>query len=356
MEKVGVYFGGLCPFHRGHLDVIIRAKRECSRVCVIVCGYDGESRALDINLTLPERFSRVKKFFKDDSLVSVYKINDTELGLDESMSDNNWKIWTKEMLRQTGLTQEQVVIYVSEPFYKEALGRLGFEVVLCEKRVPVSGTLIRSNPAKYWEYIIPTFRDTFTKGILITGTASEGKTTLCKDISKYWGIPWIPEFGRLYMEERCLKDTDLGVKEFSEFMIHQRDLAEQARESGESQYYISDTSNLVTLMYAKAYTEDPDVPITKEDYETILKPLAKSLWIPWKKVFLIKPENEFHDDGVRYMKQSSMDGRMKNYRTLVELLKEFGQEYEEIEGGNFKKIFDTVSTFIDGDRHRAFSI
>ena len=42
--KVGITFGGYCPMHTGHLDLIMRAKKENDLCYVIVCGYDNEPR------------------------------------------------------------------------------------------------------------------------------------------------------------------------------------------------------------------------------------------------------------------------------------------------------------------------
>ena len=98
--KVGITFGGYCPMHMGHLDLIMRAKKENDICYVVVCGYDGEERGEKIGLTLNRRYSLVKQMFKDDEQIKVLKVNDTELGIDESMSESNWDIWLKCVERQ----------------------------------------------------------------------------------------------------------------------------------------------------------------------------------------------------------------------------------------------------------------
>ena len=52
--------------HRGHLDAIMRAKKENDKCFVIVCGYDNEERAGNINMTLKERTAIVRKIFAND--------------------------------------------------------------------------------------------------------------------------------------------------------------------------------------------------------------------------------------------------------------------------------------------------
>ena len=75
--------------HRGHLDVIMKAKKQCDRVFVVVCGYDDEPRGEQIGLDLNKRYALVTEFFKGDEQITVLKVNDTKLGLDESMSYSN---------------------------------------------------------------------------------------------------------------------------------------------------------------------------------------------------------------------------------------------------------------------------
>ena len=92
--KIGITYGGYCPLHQGHLDVIMRAKKECDKCYVVVCGYDGEPRAEGTGLPLDKRY-RIIKHFLEDEIVKVIKVDDTKLGIDESYSLENWKIWMK---------------------------------------------------------------------------------------------------------------------------------------------------------------------------------------------------------------------------------------------------------------------
>lgn len=342
--------------HRGHLDAIMRAKKENDRVYVIVCGYDNEERAGNINMTLKERTAIVRKIFRNDEIIKVLTINDTELGIDESMSKENWIVWQNkvaELLYSTLKYDDKIMWYVAEPYYKEMLETyniLKAKVTLIEKIVPVSGTLIRENPLKYWKYIVREYRNNLCKNILITGTASEGKTTLVRDISTYFGIDHSEEFGRDDLLAKCKTDTDLTADDFVDFLIGQSvDVCSRVRNNDQG-VFISDTDNLVTLMYAQAYVEDPNVPITKEEYMYKVLPAAKSLAgrVKWDKIFLLPPKNKFVDDGSRYMKQSTIDERIANFNKLVELLKQFGLwDKVEILDGDFKSNFETVKGYIN---------
>lgn len=373
--KVGITFGGYCPMHTGHLDLIMRAKKENDLCYVIVCGYENEPRADEIGLTLKRRYSLVKQMFKDDEQVKVFMVNDTELGIDESMSESNWNIWLRCVEEQVEKFEETIedkltgttryTWYVGEQSYVNSLNARKYdehkyvdsefyiidEVVYVERSInPISATAIRENPVKYWNKIAWPFRQYFSTNILITGTASEGKSTLTRDIATYFGLPYSEEYGRTYMEYYGKDDTDLTVTDFQQFLIEQRrDTQKKIESAGNPGVVISDTDNLVTLMYAKAYVDDPAIDMTEEDYKT-LETLAKNIkrGIQWDKIFLLPPKNTFVDDGCRYMKQSTMDERNKNFAILVQLLKDFGWwDKVEIINGNFLENFNSVKNYVE---------
>ena len=370
MKKVGICFGGYCPMHQGHLDVIMRAKKENDICFVIVCGYDGEERGEEVGLPLRRRVSLVRQLFKDDEQIKVLEINDTELGIDESLSTQNWAIWTGQvwLLIEKYLdknTQNKYTWYVAEKNYKESIEGLMSvfnhgtalilnpnysEIVLMDRVNPISGTEIRTNPLKHWNKIAWTFRPYFSTNILITGTASEGKSTLTRDIATYFGLPYSEEYGRTYMAERCKTDIDLTINDFREFLIGQlRDTKQKIEGPGNNGIVISDTDNLVTLMYAQAYVEDIHIDLTWEDYK-VLESLAKTMQrgITWSKIFLLPPKNTFVDDGSRYMVQSTMEERNKNYVKLVKLLKKFGWWSKvEVLDGDFYQNFARVRDYIN---------
>ena len=370
--KVGITFGGYCPMHQGHLDLIMKAKKENDICYVIVCGYDNEPRANETGLTLNRRFSLVKQMFKDDEQIRVIQVNDTKLGIDESMSESNWDVWLSYVARQ--INNMEVIKdaygyisytwYVGEKSYVTSLEKRKYNkfthagwniidnIVYIERSInPISATMIRENPIKYWNKIAWAFRPYFSTNILITGTASEGKSTLTRDIATYFGIPYSEEYGRTYMEFYGKSDTDLTINDFQEFLIEQRrDTKSKIESSGNNGIVISDTDNLVTLMYAQAYVEDNNIDLTEDDYKT-LETLAWNIkrGIQWDKIFLLPPKNKFVDDGCRYMEQSSMEERTKNYNRLVNLLKQFGWwDKVEVINGDYLENFETVKNYING--------
>ena len=368
--KVGICFGGYCPMHQGHLDVIMRTKKENDVCFVVVCGYDNEPRSWEINLNLDERHNLVKNFFINDEQIIVLKINDTELGIDESMSDHNWTVWqnkVKELIfgnehwrgpyikyQKIDEITSDITWYVAEPFYKTSIERnnvMNGKVILIDKLNPVSGTLIRNNPIKYWNKITKPFKPYLCKNILIIGTASEGKSTLVRDISNYFDIPHAWEYGRGYMEDRHMQDTDLTVYDFKEFLKGQISICNNFRSQSKNGIFISDTDNCVTLMYANAYSSNHEMQINEDDYKVLYneaKRLHKNSKFKWDHIFVFPPSKNFVDDGSRYMGQASMEERNKNFEILQKLVQEFYPDVSKTYlNGSFLQNFNEVKNYIN---------
>ena len=368
--KVGICFGGYCPMHQGHLDVIMRAKKENDVCFVVVCGYDNEPRSWEINLNLDERHNLINNFFCNDEQIVVLKINDTELGIDESMSDHNWTVWqnkVKELIfgnvhwrgpyikyQKIDEITSDITWYVAEPFYKTSIERnnvMNGKVILIDKLNPVSGTLIRNNPIKYWNKISKPFKPYLCKNILILGTASEGKSTLVRDISNYFDIPHAWEYGRGYMEDRDMQDTDLTVDDFKEFLKGQISICNNFRTQSKNGIFISDTDNCVTLMYAKAYSSNTEMQINEDDYKVLYneaKRLHKNSKFKWNHIFVFPPSKNFVDDGSRYMGQASMEERNKNFEILQKLIQEFYPDVSKTYlNGSFLQNFNEVKNYIN---------
>ena len=335
--NIGICFGGYCPLHRGHLDLIMESKKKNDLTYVVVCGYDGDPRGESVGLPLIKRYRIIKNFLEDE-LVRVIYINDTELGLDESMCPDNWRVWTNDVARKININpDDSISFYVAETFYKECLSNycaFPCRIELRDRTVnPVSGTKCRDNPLKYWDIITAPFRSYFSHNILITGTASEGKTTLTRDIGKYYGLPYSYEKGR----DNCHLKTDpeFTVKDFIYNIYEQHKYNEELITSPQNPgIFVSDTDNMVTLMYAYYYAQRNDFSVDLMDYDFLYQMAAKyNPTTKWDKIFLLAPhDNGIVDDGERYMPDSDYKIRCSFFKTLRNLYDDFGYEYEILNG------------------------
>lgn len=359
--NVGIVFGSFAPLHQGHLDLIMRAKKENSGgALVIVCGYDGDKG--EPMMPHSKRYRYVREFFADDDLVAVYAINDTELGLDRY--PNGWVGWMKEFERiyskatiDTGYpnTVSRRTWYVGDDIYYDDLVNMWDEKAVLVDRVadnPISATMIRQNPIKHWDKITFPFRRVFSTNILITGTASEGKSTMVTDLGKYFNAPHSHEWPRDYMEESCVSDWELDSADFLAFLDGQyRHNKECINSPGNHGIFFADTDSLVTNMYAQYYSKDKSCILTEEEYETKIKPIAyeyarKSRW---DKIFCVVPHGVFVDDHSRFMAHSGMKERQELFDILKQSLIDVGDwDKVVILDGDYYQNFMTVVKYVKG--------
>lgn len=326
-KRVGVVFGSFAPLHQGHLDLIMRAKKECDGGCiVVVCGYDGDKG--EPLMPHKKRYRYVREFFSDDELVAVYSINDTEIGCGQYPT--GWTLWLEEFDRiwkANGASGEQVW-YVGDEAYYNDLVDLKKTAVLVDRFSdnPICATMIRSNPIKHWDKITFPFRRLFSTNILVCGTASEGKTTLVKDLGKYFNAPFSYEWPRDYMEESCVSDWELDADDYIAFLEGQHNLNKKLINSPANHgVFFADTDSMVTRMYAEYYAKDPKCALTEDEFQTIAVTadgLTKKC--RWDKIFLLPPKGVFVDDHTRFMAHSGVKERTELYEILVRNIKESG--------------------------------
>ncbi|HFU4200466.1 TPA: adenylyltransferase/cytidyltransferase family protein [Streptococcus suis] len=159
-QTIAVVFGTFAPMHKGHLDLIERAKLACGQVCVVVSGYDRDRGDL-IGLDLLTRFRAIQSQFEGDDFVEVRALDETDL----PAYPDGWDLWLERLLGLLDLSEHQVpVFYVSEEEYAQELQNRGYLAHYSPRKFGISATLIRENPQQYQDYIAPAFLAFFWKG------------------------------------------------------------------------------------------------------------------------------------------------------------------------------------------------
>lgn len=355
-EKIGVVFGTFAPLHQGHLDLIMRAKKECDGGCiVIVDGRDGDRGGKEMPLRL--RYRYIREFFADDELVAVYPVNESEL--DIAPYPEGWTAFLHEVNRLFLAGADGApVFYVSEEEYRNHLTELGYDVVMLDRTEnPISATLIRQNPIKHWDKITPPFRRVFSTNILICGTASEGKTTLVRDLGKYFNAPYSHEYARDYMEESCISEWELDGADYMAFLDGQYQMNKKLINSPSNHgIFFADSDSMTTRMYAEYYCKDPELELTEEEFSEIAVAAdAITKKCRWDRIYLLCPHGIFVDDHTRYMAFSGEDERRELFEILCNNIKASGNwdKVTILDGGywnNYKHIVDDVKEIIENGK------
>ena len=359
-SSIGVVFGSFAPLHQGHLDLIMRAKKENNGGCiVIVCGYDGDKG--ELLMPHKKRYRYVREFFADDDLVAVYSINDTEIGANKY--PNGWNEWMAEFKNIWGKAVIEGVFdgvnhwpervwYVGDETYYNDLIERNQKAILVDRKAdnPICATMIRQNPIKHWDKIAFPFRRLFSHNILICGTASEGKTTLCEDLGKYFNAPYGREYARDYMKESGVSEWELDAADYLAFLEGQYSLNRKLINSNANHgVFFADTDSMVTRMYAEAYADDKDLALSDEDFKKVAMVADEfTSKCRWDKIFLLAPKGNFVDDNVRYMGHSDIEQRKKMYDILCNNIKESGNwdKVVVLEGGDYYTNFITIVKYV----------
>ena len=351
-ERVGVVFGTFAPMHQGHLDLIMRAKKECDGGCMVIVDGRRGDRGGEL-LPLKRRYRYVRELFADDDLVSVYPIDEDELGIEDY--PNGWDKFIEEVdhLIFSGAMGEPV-FYVSEAEYEEHLKALGRDVVMLDRAEnPISGTMIRRNPIKHWDKIARPFRRVFSTNILICGTASEGKTTLTQDLGKYFNAPYSYEYARKYMKESYVSEWELDGADYLAFVDGQYQLNKKMINSAQNNgIFFADSDSMTTRMYAEYYSKDPSIELTEAEFQEVAVACDSiTAKCKWDKIYILCPHGIFVDDHTRYMAFSAMKERKEMFDILCKNIKAAGnwEKTTILDGGyweNFKKIVHDVKEII----------
>lgn len=353
-NSVGIVFGSFAPLHQGHLDLIMRAKKENDGGCIVIsCGRDGDKG--EPLMPHQKRYRYVREIFADDDLVAVYAINDSELGIEEY--PDGWTGWMEEFERifakaTGGDIPPKRVWYVGDANYHEDLMALGENSVLVDRTAtnPICATMIRQNPIKHWDKITAPFRRVFSHNILITGTASEGKSTMTQDLGKYFNAPCSYEYARQYMKESCVSDWELDGADYAAFLQGQYSLNRSMINSPSNHgLFFADTDSMVTRMYAEYYAKDESCALTQEEFQEVAV-LADSLTrkCRWDKIFLIAPHGVYVDDHERFMAHSGMKERQELFDILCANLKQSGNwDKVVVLTGNYYENFMAVVNYVN---------
>jgi NadR type nicotinamide-nucleotide adenylyltransferase len=167
--KNGLVFGKFMPPTNGHLYLIDFARASCTNLTVIVLSLDNEPIPGHL------RYEWVREIFPACNVIHHTKDMPQEPAHPNDVDFFN--AWRDTIAEHTGGIVFDA-LFASENYgYKvaKAMGTRFIPVDTGRGRVHISGTALRENPLRHWDYLHPVVRPYFLKRIAATGAGMAEK-------------------------------------------------------------------------------------------------------------------------------------------------------------------------------------
>ena len=278
--KRGLVIGKFLPVHNGHIELIEFAKVRCDEL-IVSMSYTRRD-TIDPQL----RIGWLREIFKGLPSVRVELLEDDFD--DETLPwDRRISIWS-EIIRSRfpGID----LIFSSEN-YGDLLGSsLGIPHIVFDKErkwFPVSSTLIRSQPFKYWQFIPPEVRPYFVKKLCFYGPESTGKSTMAMELAAKYDTQWVPEVAR-----ELINSNDFSLDDIRRIGRAQTERVLELTKSA-NKILICDTDVITTEIYSKVYLDQ--VPSELFELEKAVK---------YDQYFFFDIDVPWVDDGLRDLREN----------------------------------------------------
>jgi HTH-type transcriptional repressor of NAD biosynthesis genes len=187
--KRGLVIGKFLPIHRGHIAMIEFALQHCNELIVSMSFKPDDP--IDPQL----RFNWIKEIFKNEPRIIPQIIAD-DFDDEKLPPDSRTKKWARVLKK----VYPKIDLIVSSeeygfPFSQHMSAKhISFDPD--RKRFPVSASLIRSKPFKFWEFIPDVVKPFFVKKICFYGPESTGKSTMARAMAEKYKTEFVPEVAR----------------------------------------------------------------------------------------------------------------------------------------------------------------
>jgi len=248
----GLMIGKFVPMHKGHKFGIMEAAMRCHKLTVLLCIDHLHDPEFPSHV---ERLEILKNELKGFNNITVESIDCTSFPYAKEDDEEVSKYWAEELYKcypnlGTLFGSEKYIEYVAK-YWPNCVG-LKHEIIdLDRKEFHISATKIRTEPLRYFDYLVDSAKPAYTKHILVIGSESCGKSTLVKNLSTVLKAPMVPE---MYRSMFPAKGMDFTATDLEEVARAQNNAVKcQVYSPYNKGMIIHDTCNDVTLTYAKKY-------------------------------------------------------------------------------------------------------
>ncbi len=284
-KKTGMVLGKFLPLHNGHVYLIEFAQSFVDELTVVVGTLKDESIPGEL------RYQWVKDMFPKVNVVHLRDENPQH----PHEHPGFWDIWKKSLERV--LPNKPNYVFASEAYGAPLAKLLDAEFIPCDESrsiIPISGTNIRNEVYKHWNFLPRCVRPYFTKKVCILGPESTGKSTLSAQLAEHYQTNFISEYARTYLEA---KGRDPVYEDMEYIGKGQRSSLDSLIKNS-NKVVFSDTDIQTTKIWSQwLFSKCPDYLNTEEqDFDLYLLLDVDVPWVDDAVRFFPERRQEFFDD------------------------------------------------------------
>lgn len=328
--KIGMYGGAFNPLHLGHVNNIITASNQCEKLYVVL-SVTKDKGEIDHR----ERLMWLKNLTKDMENVEVFEIFDENISKDTY----DWEKGANDIKKYIGKPIDVVFSgddyqckNLWETLYKES------EIVYIPRSdINISSTKIRENPYKNFEYLPNIVKQYYTKKICVVGTESCGKSTLVRNLAKYFNTTYVEEAGRTICDEAGGIDN-MQPYHYLQILFKHKEMEREALKNA-NKVLLIDTDSLITLYYYQLGFEN-----TSEFNSNFAKVAENMSKLNYYDLYIfLEPDVEWVQDGTRTYGEDEV--RWENNAKLKKLLDKNDISYVCV-NGNYHERYEKSKNLI----------
>lgn len=324
MYKIGMYGGSFNPLHLGHVNDIIKAANQCEKLYVVLSNTNDPNE-----INHKERLMWLKNITEDMENVEVFEIFDKNTSKDTY----NWNLGAQDI--KNYINKPIDVVFSGDDYQDrniwETLYPESKVIYFPREEINISSTQIRENPFKYYDYLPKIVQRYYIKKVCIVGTESCGKSTLGRNLSKYFNTTFVEEAGRFICDEAGGIDN-MQKYHYFDILFKHKQLEKEALENA-NKVLLIDTDSLITLYYYQLGFGNA----TKTDQEFEKIATAISNLNDYDLYLFLEPDVKWVQDGTRTYGDAEI--RQLNNAKLKKLLETNNIKYVSIKG-NYQERYE----------------
>ena len=310
----GMYGGSFNPLHLGHVNDIILASSMCNKL-YLVLAVSNDEKEIDEHI----RYKWLMDITKDMENVEVIKIYDNS----NNKNETDWEDGKNQVLK---VTKNLDVVFAGDDYKGkniwENLYKDSKVYYFKRNKINISSRQIREKPYKDFDYLPRSVQKNYVKKVCIIGTESCGKSTLVRNLAKYFNTTYVEEAGRFVCEDAGGIDN-MTKDDYFKILFRHKEEERKKLELANKVLFI-DTDSLITYFYYSLMYKD------NEEYDKKFSLIARTIsdLNDYDLYLFLEPDVPFVKDITR----SDGENRTNDNNYLKQILKENNIRYETING------------------------